>query len=131
MGAGTRVLLDYELSRLRIRPARIDGYRREEFTHMAVAVAVASELADCGLGVRSAALALDLDFVPIEKEEYDLVLRRDFACGALGETLLQVVRSAEFQDAVRALGGYETGKTGSVKDLETKTARRRERRRAV
>jgi putative molybdopterin biosynthesis protein len=131
MGAGTRVLLDYELSRLRIRPARIDGYRREEFTHMAVAVAVASGLADCGLGVRSAALALDLDFVPIEKEEYDLVLRRDFACGALGETLLQVVRSAEFQDAVRALGGYETGKTGSVKDLETKTARRRERRRAV
>jgi putative molybdopterin biosynthesis protein len=130
MGAGTRVLLDYKLSRLRIRPARIDGYEREEFTHMAVAVAVASDLVDCGLGVRSAAVALGLDFVPIEKEEYDLVLRRDFADSDKGELLLRVIRSQEFQEAVRRLGGYETVKTGTVKELETKPARRQGRRRA-
>ena len=77
-GAGTRVLLDYKLAKLRLRPERIRGYEREEFTHMAVAVAIASGLADCGLGVHSAANALCLDFIPVDKEEYDLVLRRDF-----------------------------------------------------
>jgi putative molybdopterin biosynthesis protein len=113
-GAGTRVLLDYLLAKARLRPTRIAGYAREEFTHMAVAVAVASGLADCGLGIRSAARALALDFVPIEREEYDLVLRADFASGAAGTALLAAVRSAEFRAAVAALGGYDVGRAGDV-----------------
>ena len=114
-GAGTRVLLDYKLAKLRLRPDRIRGYEREEFTHMAVAVAVASGLADCGLGVRSAANALGLDFVPIEKEEYDLVLRRDFYASAMGQALLAAVRSDEFRQAVVRLGGYDVRHTGELK----------------
>ena len=77
-GAGTRVLLDYKLGKLRIKPERIQGYEREETTHMAVAVAIASGLMDTGLGVKSAAKALGLDFVPIEREEYDLVYQKAF-----------------------------------------------------
>jgi putative molybdopterin biosynthesis protein len=115
LGAGTRVLLDYLLGKARIRPARIAGYEREEFTHMAVAVAVASGLADCGLGIRSAAAALGLDFLPIEREEYDLVLRADFAAGPAGAVLLDTLRSAEFRAAVEALGGYDLSRAGVVK----------------
>jgi putative molybdopterin biosynthesis protein len=114
-GAGTRVLLDYKLGKLRIPAARIRGYEREEFTHMAVAVAVASGLADCGLGIRPAAAALGLAFVPIEQEEYDLVLRRDFAESEMGRLLLEAVRSGAFRRAVEAVGGYDTRLTGSVK----------------
>ncbi len=124
-GAGTRVLLDYRLHQMRIDPSRIQGYEREEFTHMAVAVAVASGLVDCGLGIRSAAVALDLDFVPIEREEYDLVLRRDFAQSDAGRLLVAVIRSLEFHAAVRRLGGYDVSVTGTVKPLQPSSKRSR------
>ncbi|MFN8628046.1 MAG: molybdopterin biosynthesis protein [Candidatus Binatia bacterium] len=121
-GAGTRVLLDYKLAKLRLRPERIRGYEREEFTHMAVAMAVASGLADCGLGVRSAANALGLDFLPVELEEYDVVFRRDFYASDAGQALLTAMRSEEFRQAVVRLGGYDVGRTGQVK-LAGKTGR--------
>jgi putative molybdopterin biosynthesis protein len=116
-GAGTRVLLDFKLEPLGIAPEAIRGYEREEFTHMAVAVAVASGLADCGLGIKSAAAALDLEFIPVEREDYDLVLRRDFADGALGAALLETVRSDDFRRAAAALPGYDTARTGEVKPV--------------
>ena len=114
-GAGTRVLLDYKLAKLRLRPERILGYEREEFTHMAVAVAVASGLADCGLGVQSAANALGLDFVSVEREEYDVVLRRDFFAGSHGQALIEAMRSTAFRTAVTALGGYDVRHSGEIK----------------
>jgi putative molybdopterin biosynthesis protein len=123
-GAGTRVLLDYKLEKLRIKPTRIRGYEREEFTHTAVASAVSSDLADCGLGIKSAAVALDLDFVPVEREEYDLVLRRDFADSEKGRLLLDVIRSPDFREKVAALGGYEVETTGTVKAIQTGRRRR-------
>src|SRR5262245_64091045 len=86
--SGTRVLLDYELKRLRIDPTSIHGYEREEFTHMAVGVAVASGLADAGLGVRAAAQALGLDFIPLANEQYDLLCLRLFFESERGVRLL-------------------------------------------
>jgi putative molybdopterin biosynthesis protein len=109
------VLLDYKLRRLRIRPERIAGYEREEHTHMAVAVAIASGLADAGLGIRQAAVALGLDFVPLEVEDYDLVLLRTFVVSDMGERLLAAVRSPEFAAAVARLAGYSTEHTGREK----------------
>ncbi len=123
-GAGTRVLLDHKLKKLRIKPERIDGYEREEFTHMAVAVAVASGLADCGLGIRSAAEALGLSFEPIEQEDYDLVLREDFARSAKGEKLIEAIRSPAFKRAVAKLGGYDTRRSGVEKEIASKKRKR-------
>ncbi|MBM4299238.1 MAG: molybdopterin biosynthesis protein, partial [Deltaproteobacteria bacterium] len=113
-GSGTRVLLDYELQKLRVEPRAIHGYEREEFTHMGVAVAIASGLADVGLGVRSAANALNLEFIPVGEEEYDLLIRRSFFASDAGANLLQVIRSAEFRKAVEALGGYDAGVSGEL-----------------
>jgi putative molybdopterin biosynthesis protein len=113
-GSGTRVLLDYELKKLRLDAASITGYEREEFTHMAVGVAVASGLADAGVGVRAAANALGLDFIPIADEEYDLLILRAFFDAERGWQLQQVIRSDGFKLAVRALGGYNTAKAGAV-----------------
>ncbi len=114
-GAGTRVLLDYKLSKLKIKPEQIRGYEREEVTHMVVAVAIASGLADTGLGIKSAAKALRLDFVPIEREEYDLVFLKDFYHSDLGQKLATAICSDAFKQAVIALDGYDTKKTGTVK----------------
>lgn len=113
-GSGTRVLLDFQLKRLGIEPSTIRGYEREEFTHMAVAAAVATGLADAGLGVRSAANALELDFIPVGEEEYDLLFRRSFFESEMGTRVMQVIGSEGFQKAVTALGGYDTRSTGTV-----------------
>jgi putative molybdopterin biosynthesis protein len=114
-GAGTRILLDYTLSKLNISTEHVRGYEREEVTHMAVAVAVASGLADTGLGVKSAAKALRLDFIPVEREDYDLVFPKDFFNSDMGRKLVEVIRSDAFKHAVEALDGYDTKKTGTVK----------------
>lgn len=113
-GSGTRVLLDYELKRLRIDPASIHGYEREEFTHMAVGVAVASGLADAGLGVRAAAQALELDFIPLANEQYDLLCLRSFYESARGAQLVAIIRSPSFKTAVSSLGGYDPLKAGEI-----------------
>lgn len=114
-GAGTRILLDYTLAKLGIAPDAIDGYEHEEVTHMAVAVAVASGLADTGLGVKSAAKALGLDFIPVEREDYDLIFLKDFFNSDTGQKLVAVIRSDAFRRAVERLDGYDTAKTGSLK----------------
>lgn len=113
-GSGTRVLLDYELNKLGIATASISGYEREEFTHMAIGVAVASGLADAGLGVRAAAQALALEFIPIANEEYDLLIARSFCESARGDQLLKIICADGFKRAVAALGGYDAARAGEV-----------------
>jgi putative molybdopterin biosynthesis protein len=111
-GAGTRVLLDYELSRHGISPDAIDGYAREEPTHLAVAAAVAAGRGDTGLGIMAAARAFGLDFVPVTREPYDLVVAAGAMDGPLLSPLWALLRSDRFQAAVTDLGGYSTKEMG-------------------
>ena len=113
-GAGTRALLDFELRRRGIDPRRIRGYERQEFTHLAVAAQIASGAVDCGMGILAAARALDLDFVPLASERYDLIIPIEhYASEKLGP-LLEIIRdpSREFAASVEALGGYDTAQMG-------------------
>jgi molybdopterin molybdotransferase/putative molybdopterin biosynthesis protein len=112
-GAGTRMLLDHELAQRGIEPEAIEGYRREEHTHLAVAAAVAAGRADCGLGVLAAARAFGLDFVPVAKEPYDLVLLKDSIEDGLLAPLWALLESEDFRRAVTDLGGYDTAETGN------------------
>jgi putative molybdopterin biosynthesis protein len=111
-GAGTRMLLDHQLVQHGIEPGTIEGYRREEHTHLAVAAAVAAGRADCGLGVLAAARAFGLDFVPVAKEPYDLVLLEDSVDDELLAPLFELLESEDFRDAVTALGGYDVAEMG-------------------
>jgi putative molybdopterin biosynthesis protein len=113
-GAGTRILLDYHLQQAGLAPARVRGYDREEFTHMAVAVNIMSGAVDTGLGIFSAARALGLDFVPLARERYDLVIPRRFVEDRRIRSLLSLLQRDEFKAGIEALGGYETPLTGQV-----------------
>ena len=115
-GAGTRVLLDYELSQRGIDPAQVDGYEREEYTHLAVAAAVASGSADCGMGIRSAALALGLDFIPVSSERYDLVIPERVIDLPMIQHVLALLHDAEFRAAVAAQPGYDVSLMGQRVD---------------
>ena len=112
-GAGTRVLLDQELGRLGIDPGGIIGYAREEHTHLAVAAAVAGDRVDTGLGIRAAARAFGLDFVPVAQEPYDLVLRADALEDPLLAPLWKLLADPAFRAEIEALGGYSCRETGS------------------
>jgi len=113
-GAGTRVLLDYHLGLLGLAPDSIRGYNQEEYTHLAVAAAVASGRADCGLGIAAAAQALDLDFIPLFQERYDLVIPTEFFDSQLIAPLLGLLELREFRNAVAALPGYDIRPMGTI-----------------
>ncbi|MCF8120470.1 MAG: molybdopterin biosynthesis protein, partial [Deltaproteobacteria bacterium] len=90
------------------------GYDHEEFTHLAVAVDVLSGAADCGMGIYAAAKALNLDFIPVEREQYDLVIRSDVLESPTVQALVRTIRSRHFRDRVTELGGYNPAKSGEV-----------------
>lgn len=113
-GAGTRILLDYRLKQLGIEPDSIYGYSREEYTHMSVAAAVASGAADAGLGILAAANALELDFVPVVEERYDLCIPGEYWNTPYIQRILEVIATAEFRQQVEALGGYDLRDCGGV-----------------
>ncbi len=113
-GSGTRILLDYKLGELGITSDQIKGYENEEYTHMSVAVDVLSGKADTGLGINAAAIALNLDFIPVITEEYDLVIPERFFDTDKIQALLETIRTDRFKERVRALGGYSTEKTGEI-----------------
>ncbi len=113
-GAGTRVLLDYHLDLLGVAPQSIQGYNQEEYTHLAVAAAVSSGRADCGLGIAAAAQALDLDFVPLFQERYDLVIPAPIFAAELLAPLLDLLQKPAFRNAVAALPGYDVRPMGTV-----------------
>lgn len=113
-GAGTRVLLDTRLAERGLSPEAVRGYDREEYTHMAAAVAVASGVADCALTIRAAAEVLGLDFVPLERERYDLALLADDLESPAVAALLDTIRSPEFRRAAERMAGYSAARAGEI-----------------
>jgi putative molybdopterin biosynthesis protein len=113
-GAGTRVLIDYHLNLAGISVGSIRGYDQEEYTHLGVAAAIASGRADCGLGIAAAAQALDLDFVPLFQERYDLIIPKEHAESDLMAPLFDVISGKEFRAAVKGMPGYDVSEMGKV-----------------
>jgi molybdate-binding protein len=107
-------LLDYLLTKAGIEPSRINGYNREEFTHLAVGAAVKSGGCDVGLGIYTISKALDIDFVPISQERYDVCILTDLVSEKNLQILINAIRSAEFKQGVAKLGGYNTKLTGEI-----------------
>jgi len=115
-GAGTRVLLEYQLGRLALDPGQIQGYTDTATTHLAVAASVAQGTADCGLGIQAAAQAFDLEFLPVAAERFDLVIPVEYFESALLAPLLALLRRRDpgFCGRVAALGGYNTWPMGQL-----------------
>lgn len=113
-GSGTRVLLDYKIKQLGLNTESINGYENEEYTHMSVAVSVLGGRADVGLGIHAAAKALQLDFIPIMTEEYDLIIPQQHFEHQNIQILLEIINSKAFKKRAGELGGYHTEKTGEI-----------------
>jgi putative molybdopterin biosynthesis protein len=117
-GSGTRLLTDQLLQLERIEPGAIAGYADSaEDSHLAIAAAVASGMADAGMGIEAAAHNYGLDFVPIADEEYFLVCLRDVLDQPPVKKLREVLGSATWQQALRTLPGYAPDRSGQVLSL--------------
>jgi putative molybdopterin biosynthesis protein len=114
-GAGTRLLTDKCLRELGIDPHTVKGYEREEYTHMGVASAVLTGVADTGLAILASARALNLDFIPVAKERYDIAVPMEFLDLEMVRNLLTIIREdREFRETVSSLGGYDISDMGKV-----------------
>lgn len=116
-GAGTRVLFDYKLKEAGIETEAIRGYDREMATHMAVAASVASDSADAGMGVLSAAQAMDLDFIPVGVEEYDFAIPQQFLDLPHVKAFIEILKSQDFHKRLNELGGYEVRNIGEIVEV--------------
>ncbi|MFA5317664.1 MAG: substrate-binding domain-containing protein [Dehalococcoidales bacterium] len=113
-GSGTRVLLDIQLRKLGIPSLEIGGYERELDTHLAVGSSIARGEADVGLGIEAAARSCGLDFLPLFKERFDLVMLMNNYKSELLSPLLGMVTGYEFKGIIDKVGGYDTSETGKT-----------------
>lgn len=110
-GSGTRTLLDRFVQAAGLTGTDFAGYTREVSTHLEVAAAIAGGSADVGLGIAAAARALDLDFLPLAHERYDLVLPAESLTAPWFGPLIETLASLTFRNEVAALGGYDLAYT--------------------
>ena len=113
-GAGTRMLLDYELKKRNILPGEINGYSLEATTHMAVAAMVGSDGADAGLGILAAAKAMDLDFIPVGQEDYDFALPARYLDLPFVQAFIDLLKSDLFRRKMMDMGGYSFDSIGQI-----------------
>lgn len=114
IGAGARVLLDEQLKLHSISPRSLQGYQHEETSHLSVASAVKQGKADVAVGIEKAAKIVDVDFVPLIEERYDVVMLNTSENQAWINKVLSILRSPEFKQELEALGGYNTTFTGKI-----------------
>ena len=117
-GAGTRILFDYTLKQQNMTAEEINGYEKEYATHMAVAISVKSGVADTGLGVYSAAKAMDLDFIPLANEQYDFLVPAEYLEDPRVQQFIGILSSSHFKQQLLDLGGYDVAHTGEIQIIE-------------
>ncbi|MDD4170365.1 MAG: helix-turn-helix transcriptional regulator, partial [Desulfotomaculaceae bacterium] len=114
-GCGTRVLLDEQIRRLGIDRKQINGYEREENSHLAVASAVSRGEADVALGNEKASLQVrGIDFVPLQKERYELVILKDDMDLPPFQAVIEILQSKEFKNELEGLGDYDLTELGNI-----------------
>ena len=116
-GSGTRVLMDYLCDKYGVDRDAIYGYEREELTHNSVAVQIAGDSADAGMGIYSTAKLYDLDFLPICVEEYDLLIPEKVWNTGMVKQLIRTLKSREFRERIEAMGGYTLDRPGEIIDV--------------
>lgn len=114
-GCGTRILLDEHLRLLNIDGKSINGYTRECFSHLAVASTVARGGADLGLGNEKTSLQVkNVDFIPLQKERYELVIKKEDLNKYPFKTIIDILQSYEFKSELIGIGGYDLTETGNI-----------------
>lgn len=120
IGSGARVLLDEQLRLNKILTKEVNGYKNEKTSHLGVAGAIANNEADLGVGIEKVAKTVGIDFIPLVKERYDLIILKTKENKQLINAVLTTLRSEQFKNQLNSLGGYDLSLTGDIM-FETET----------
>ncbi|MGV2939937.1 substrate-binding domain-containing protein [Mesobacillus sp. LC4] len=113
-GAGTRFLLDSFLASEKLEPAAVNGYESEEWTHLGAAAHISRGSADAAFGIRCAASQLGLDFIPLTKEQFDIVFRWTPGNKEALQHLIDLIQLTNFKDSIADLDGYDAEEFGKI-----------------
>lgn len=114
-GCGVRVLLDGKLREFNIPSSSVNGYNYEESSHLSVASSIARGKGDLGLGIEKVAKQIDnIDFIPLQKERYDLVIKKENLENPAYKEILNIINSDDFKGELEGLGGYDLKDTGKI-----------------
>lgn len=114
-GCGTRILLDEHLRLLGINKNSIKGYERESLSHLAIASIISRNGADIGIGNEKTGLQVkNIDFIPIQKERYDLVIKKEDIEKPPFRAILEIIKSDAFKSELIGIGGYDLSETGNI-----------------
>lgn len=113
-GAGTRVLLDHHLKRLKLSPSRISGYEREVYTHFEVGLSILSKEADVGIATIAVSRYFNLCFIPITRERFDMVLDKNTFFTRGVQAFIEMLHSSEFRNRVERIGSYDFRQSGKI-----------------
>lgn len=114
-GSGTRILLDEHLKILKINPLNLSGYNRQFSSHLAVASTIARGGADFGLGNEKFALQVNnIEFIPLQKERYELVIKKEDFNKPQFQAIMEILNSEEFKLELIGIGGYDISELGHI-----------------
>lgn len=113
-GAGTRVLLDHHLKRLKISPSKISGYEKEAYTHFEVGLSILSREADVGIATIAVPKLFGLSFVPITRERFDMILDRSTFFEKTVQAFIEILGSSEFRSRAERIGSYDFKHSGKI-----------------
>lgn len=111
-GAGSRQLLDRSLQSCGIKPRQVSGYKSIAYGHFEAAAAVRDGRADACIATRYTASAFGLNFVPIETERYDLIVRTSCLNLPMVRALTDSITQRSLRSKLSHFVGYDTTKTG-------------------
>ncbi|PEM57948.1 helix-turn-helix transcriptional regulator [Bacillus toyonensis] len=114
VGAGIRVLLDEQLRIHNIHRTKIKGYDYEESSHFSIATSVAMDKADVGIGIENVANITKVEFVPLIKEQYDLIILKNEHTVKIINEIKEVLHSTDFKQELESIGGYDLTLTGNA-----------------
>jgi excisionase family DNA binding protein len=113
-GTGTRLLVDMELKQAGIDPENVNGYVNEVHRHLDVGIEVLSGRADAGAAISAVAGLLDLDFIPLRWERFDLLISKDRFFDEGIQLFLSLLHESSFRELGETLRGYEMSLSGKM-----------------
>lgn len=114
-GSGTRILLDEKLRANNISSNSVRGYDIERNSHLSVASSIARGEGDVGIGIEKVALQVKgIDFIPIQEERYDLVIKKEDLSLDVYKTIIDIIQSKEFKEEINGLSGYDLRDSGKI-----------------
>ena len=114
LGTGTRLLLDKLLVQNNLSASQVEGYATEVHSHLQVGLSVLTGKADTGPAIRAVADMLDLDFLPLRWERFDLILSKERFFQPDIQRFLGLLNEPQFKETARTMSGYDISNAGQM-----------------